>query len=371
MQSSIPQTRRSFVISSFATGFGSQLLLPLARSQILSGNQFLSNNPIKVENISITGALNINGPLFLDGIRVPAFSPKWFAVNIGVGVLQNIGGALIGGFLSAIFGGKSMEELFAEYLQNTAIIVEEIVDAKLKEEALRHARVSLAAIKGNMREYENAPKALTRLDHATDNSQLLVQDTKSLEFVGYMTFLSAAGMRLLILQERAKLDRDEVKNFEKAKTDYIAYHKSVDDKIAEELTPQAQVERIIRERAHHGQGDFFMMTRGGIGSAYESWRKDPSTAVVPTRIYGVPQTAYPLNPNCPAVDSFLRDFSRSLNMNEQQALRLTSRERIAKTIWQDKKSLQLIDWKALQEMVRQDTTSVGEKVATIWKHASC
>jgi hypothetical protein len=59
------------------------------------------------KGIGITVDGNIN--LFIGDIKFPALSAPWFAANIGIGVLQSLGGIVFSAFVNQLFGGQNNE----------------------------------------------------------------------------------------------------------------------------------------------------------------------------------------------------------------------------------------------------------------------
>jgi hypothetical protein len=268
--------------------------------------------PFIPKNVSVTvvnqAPMNFN--FTIDGIKLPAFSWGWFGVNIGIGVLQGLGGALFNVFLSGLFGGRSSDELLRAFIEAVARVVEQ----KLKEDDLRKCQALLVSINRNMLEFMNAPKFRDRLDNASNDSQGLLARLESLEYMGYRTYMSAAGMRLAILQERAKLDPAEKENFRNARKTYIEYHDRMDAKIRNECTVDGQMQLVERRIARLEEENKIQLPE----ITKRVLRENPS---IKESVYGEP------------VDGPVKE----------------------------------VNWKAIQDKVRGDSTVVGQKIVEQWK----
>jgi hypothetical protein len=174
--------------------------------------------------------------VIIDGLTIPKLTWSWIGLAVAQGVLAGLGGIVFGAIANAIFGasgGKSMEQLLQEQLEAIARIVQE----SLKDEALREYGARVKAYVALFREYQNDPTAAT-LDFIRNNTAVALAELESLGFMGYRTYMTAAGLRLTILQEVMRSGRTGArKNFDSQREVAIAYHNQIVDLINRETDP--------------------------------------------------------------------------------------------------------------------------------------
>ncbi len=270
---------------------------------------FLKQTLPKNMDISLVNQGEMNFNLAIDGLKLPAFSWGWFAANIGIGVLQSLGGSLFTRFLGQSFGGKSADQLLREFLTAAA----DVIEVKLQENDLRNYQALLLATQRNMSEFANSPKGRDRLESATTDSQKLAAQFESLGFLGYRAYMVTAGLRLAVLQERMKLDPTEKKNYDAAREVYITHHKRMDAQIIQEASFKGQQAQVIERR------DRFLKSSGPLYWYGLALGDDPNPNMK-GKLYGEPYSG----------------------------------------------TLKAIDWQGLQDRIRQNSTKLGEKIITLW-----
>jgi hypothetical protein len=180
-----------------------------------------------------------------DGILFDKFSWSWLALKIAEGVLDSVGGRILGSITEALLsnGQPDLGQLLAKQLREFS----HLLDNKLQEESLRRCHTQLIGISSIMREYRNAPQGKDRLENATSLSNLLVAELKGFGFAGYRTFLSAAGLHLLILQDRLKLWKGEEANYRESVQEYVEHHKSITKTIDDGTDPRLNFAHYLIE----------------------------------------------------------------------------------------------------------------------------
>ena len=167
----------------------------------------------------------------IDGLPIPQYSWQWIGLSVAQGILQGIGGGLFVAIANAIFGGshQSMEELMKQQLFAFA----KIIKAAITDEALRVDQGKVSAYIKLYKAYSRTPSN-GNLDVLLHDTALLLGDLGSLGFTGYRTYMTAAGLRLSILQEATKHNLAKAADFEDQRQESVDYHnqtiKYIDDK---------------------------------------------------------------------------------------------------------------------------------------------
>jgi hypothetical protein len=157
----------------------------------------------------------------IDGLPIPQFSWQWIGLSVAEGILQGIGGGLFVAIANAIFGGQneSMEALMKEQLLAFA----RILQVALTEDDLRKDQARVATYIRLEKEYSRTPTDdnLTYLRRETAG---VLSDLESIGFTGYRTYMTAAGLRLSILQESKKRKLAKQADFEDQRAESVDYH---------------------------------------------------------------------------------------------------------------------------------------------------
>jgi hypothetical protein len=148
----------------------------------------------------------------------------WIGVSVAQGVLAAIGGQLFSALSNAIFGqsGKSIQDMLNEQL----VAIAQIVEQKIAEAELAQAQANVIALAVLLREYQHTP-SIGRQDFLLNESAVYLSQLASLGVVGYRTYMTAAGLRLSILQQFAGHSVGGAKNFEDQRIDAIAHHNNI------------------------------------------------------------------------------------------------------------------------------------------------
>ncbi len=201
--------------------------------------------------INGSGGFNFKtGELFakditIAGLSVPLFTWAWFGINIGAGLVIALGAEICEKLFSAVFGGKSFEDRMAEVLNEIRFIIREELKLAFLEHDLQAASNKLRELVATMKTYANN-KDKHELDRAMDLSTELVSILMddNLMVWGYPMFVNAAGLRLAVLQERAKTIAGDKKNFVDSRNEYIDFHIKTEQKIKDGVT--AAVEEAVK-----------------------------------------------------------------------------------------------------------------------------
>jgi hypothetical protein len=169
--------------------------------------------PIQVGDVSIDMEVDVT----IDGVFFPKFSWGWIGLKVGEAILSGCGGLIFSKLLSAIVGGPSMEELLVRAISRE-------MKRLLEENDLRNYTALLSSLSDLMTEYANNPNSLDRLTYAVNQSSDLVNLTNSLGYIGYPAFISAANLRIAVLQEKLKVDPADRPNFLAAREQYRNRH---------------------------------------------------------------------------------------------------------------------------------------------------
>ena len=178
--------------------------------------------------------------LTIDGLSFPKFSWQWIGMGLAQGVLSFIGGALFSALANAIFGGTSphisIEQLLQQQLEEFAQIVD---DAVTQNEVRRYWADSRAYFE-LYREYLNTPSK-DSLESIRRTSAVALSNLESLGFPGYRAYLSAASLRLTILQEAVRRRLATLKDYEGQTEAAIAHHNEIVAYINQQTEPSTFV----------------------------------------------------------------------------------------------------------------------------------
>ncbi|RYZ91451.1 MAG: hypothetical protein EOP04_00350 [Proteobacteria bacterium] len=138
-------------------------------------------------------------------LRIEPFTWTWVAVNLAEGAIAWLGGVAISKVLGIGGNVKPVEQLQEESLKRISQVFVQVLQA----ERLVQATDKLTSIQRNMLEYSLAPKSSAdRLYFATNDSSELLATLATLRWVGLESYLTAASLRHIILQERYKASGD-------------------------------------------------------------------------------------------------------------------------------------------------------------------
>lgn len=191
----------------------------VATGGLLSAHDAKSKVTVDIGSLAVEGLFRKwtikNASIAIDGLTLPALTASWVGVQLAAGVLAGVAGAIFDAIIHALFGGPSIAELLAKQLK----AIDQIVDQRITENELRRASAFFDALVKIMVEYQNAPSA-DRLSFATNQSTLLSSELETLSgkyetgsaINSYLTYLSAASLRIAVLQQRANTNRKESKN---------------------------------------------------------------------------------------------------------------------------------------------------------------
>lgn len=149
-------------------------------------------------------------------------------------VLEKIGKALIARDARSV-----IKLLFSDvdYLQINHNAVEEIrsiIRQSVDENTFRETIAKINSVKELISEYLYNPQDnQARLDYIINESSFVVQKLKSLEIVGLGAFMIASGLRLALLQEKAKSDQTNWNSVKDQAIEYSNYAASVTPKLFE------------------------------------------------------------------------------------------------------------------------------------------
>lgn len=198
-------------------------------------------------------SIDVDLDLTIDGLTIPKFTWAWIGLSFGGLLLEQFAAYHINRFLSRRFGGDPYEQLFEKMLGAFG----QMLDDALTRDAVREMSALLNATTTTFKEYLNAPASIDRLEFATNDSAKLISELEQFGNRTYQTYMQAASLRLLILQQRASLDKNEVKNFKEARDRYIAHHKEIASSIKpvvqdfmDKLINQAQMALITGHISH-------------------------------------------------------------------------------------------------------------------------
>lgn len=121
---------------------------------------------------------------------------------------------------------------YAQLNKNALNDVCSIVRQPIDENSLREIQVEIDGFKELIREYLLYPQNnRTKLDYIINKSSFVLDKLKNLGIVGIGAFMLASGLRLALLQERAKLDTTKWNNIKEQAIDYSKYAKIVTPKL--------------------------------------------------------------------------------------------------------------------------------------------
>ena len=118
-------------------------------------------------------------------------------------------------------------------MQQQLLAFAKIIKAAITDEALRVDQGKVSAYIKLYKAYSRTPSDRS-LDVLLHDTALLLGDLGSLGFTGYRTYMTAAGLRLSILQEAKKRNLAKAADFEDQRQESTEYHtqmiKYIDDK---------------------------------------------------------------------------------------------------------------------------------------------
>jgi hypothetical protein len=322
--------RRHFVTSSTAASIGCYLFRSSLYDVALSQTRIAGDFEFSWQG----GKLKLKAKdVLIDGLTIPKFTWAWIGLGVAQGVLSAFGGAVFSALASAILGGgKSIEQLLKEQLTEFARIVEE----QLQENDLRNYQARIVAFVSLFQEYRNSP-TVSRLDYLVNNSAEALSQIESLGFKGYRTYMSAAGLRLTVLQEVSRRNRTigNQQNFREQRQRSVDVHNSVLSTIEAQTDLQTHATRVIEENP---------LARG-VMQGYDAAIRQGMFAV--TRpILGVKPSELPLAPPHIAVPIAVTEINR--NAPPQAAF---------------------VDWQALRARLKSQNTDIGAKIVDRWNRA--
>jgi hypothetical protein len=186
----------------------------------------------------------------IQGLSLPALSWGWIGMAIAQGVLSGFGSML---FQAIVGAANSQGTNLAELLRAQLVEFARIVDQALKADALREYEATLLAYVRLFEEYANDPTN-ARLDFLLNESAVILSKIESLGFLGYRTYMATAGLRLAVLQERAKGSGNGLKvNFTRQRAAAIDYHRSMITVISRSVDPQNAVAGLNDQWEGHEQ----------------------------------------------------------------------------------------------------------------------
>lgn len=149
-------------------------------------------------------------------------------------VLAKIGKALITGsareVIKLLFSDLDYVQLNNNAIEDIRSIVRQPVD----ENVLRETQTKIDSFKDLLNEYMHHPQNnQPRLDYVINESSFLIEKLKSLEVVGVGAFMIASGLRLALLQEKAKTDLTEWISVKDRAIEYSDYAALVTPKLFE------------------------------------------------------------------------------------------------------------------------------------------
>jgi hypothetical protein len=225
-------TRREF------TYFSSASLISLAVPRFITFDDGVKvNGEFQFSNTG--GAWRLKATdVTIDGLSIPKFTWAWIGLGIAQGVLNGIGAGLFGALANAIFGGtqKSMEQLLKEQLVAFAQILQEAIDAN----ELRRYGSNLAAYITLYKEYSRTPST-EGLRYLQQGTAIAMSNLESLGLTAYRTYMTAAGLRLSILQEAIKRKIATYADFEEQRKASIDFHAGAVKFIDNQTDPFVQV----------------------------------------------------------------------------------------------------------------------------------
>jgi hypothetical protein len=308
------------------------------------------------------------------GLTIPKFTTSWVGLQLASGLLSAAGGFIFQALLSALgLGGPSMKELLEQQLRAIEKVVREIVE----QNEINNCVTDLEAIRLNMSEYMNAPAGKSRLFTASDDSQKVISRLRSFGFKTYSVTVCAGSLRLAILHERSKLDRQEKKNYEGFVSMLEEYHGTY-DKLVLRLTTLSEVIRasLAPPLANAKDGPFKIAADGMVLAKVHSHRVTQPLLETPVR-------------SIPRVGEKSREFADQLKvMYEAQAKKQPFYQPKAKVIqfpgiWgmirnQLLEQIQkpgdevigaLVDWPKFRQQVQEKSTGAGGKMVSDWKES--
>jgi hypothetical protein len=281
----------------------------------------------------------------IDGLSIPKYTWGWMGLAVAQGVLSALGSAVFGALVDVIFGsGKSLEQLLKEQLAEFTRIVEE----KLQENDLRNYEAILSAYVQLYQEYTNDPARAGSLDFLINNSAVVLNQIQTLGFKGYRTYMTAAGLRLTVLQERIKLSPEKAgpgRNFITQLERSTDFHNQILKEIDRTLSPEGQCEHFIQAAQAAGHAGYL------FNLMVDALRKNPSTGPLMEPIYGVKYDDMPLKN--------IEDIIPGGIMGQKG-------KAVSKQIFPANRRIDFIDWAAFRAKIKADTTNIGEKMVQRW-----
>jgi hypothetical protein len=198
----------------------------------LSGNFFFTRGK--------NGELGVRTEdLVIDGLSFPKFTWQWVGLGLAQGVLGLLGGELFGALAHAIFGGtgKSLGELLEEQLEAFTKIIQQAIT----ENEIRRYTAEVRAYLDLYREYSDYKK-IDDLQSLRRETAPALSNLESLEFPAYRTYMSAASLRLSILQEAYRRKLVKIDNVEAQMEECIAHHQKTVTYIDSQTDPRTYVD---------------------------------------------------------------------------------------------------------------------------------
>jgi hypothetical protein len=168
----------------------------------------------------------------------------WALTAIGSGLLSGLGADIY----KKLTGGGASPTVLVDLSTRAIYEIGNIVRQTLSEFAVMECNSHINALQIQIEEYLSDPQNNAfRLTDAVIESNRLVSRLQGLDLAGFGGFMVAAGLRLAVLQERAKFVPSEKKNLKARAMEYSVYAQAAHDKMIKQFHARFSECRIQKE----------------------------------------------------------------------------------------------------------------------------
>lgn len=289
----------------------------------------------------------------IDNMSFPRFTWQWIGFNLATGVLLNIGGQLFSALTNAIFHNtqKSLEQLLQEQLETFLHRVQQAID---QNEVRRYTSLVQSYCQ-RFTEYSGSPDK-ERLTRLLDDTSDTLMNLGNLGFTAYRTYMSAAGLRLSVLQEGQKRGLAKLADFENQVNISTGHHRDmiayIDTQTSPSTyyTPGTQPQNCFDNR----MVGFTCSSPGGYSPTPPKPVWYFNTVLIKQNICGEDVEGHVL----------IKANERAYTLDEISH----DKPLVAK----DWKSLadQIVDFPSLRQKIKAKNTDLGEKMVQKWAEAA-
>lgn len=276
----------------------------------------------------------------IGGVKVPFASWAWLGIAIAQGVLAALGGEIVSVIVS-LLTQKNQPDLGALLKQQLDAIANIIVDAQ-RQALAAQAAGALDSDMRLLREYENTPSR-ERLNFLVFNTSATLGLLKQIDYAGYRTFMQVSGLRLAILQDLVGKDgKRAVSNFTDQRNESIDYHRQMIDLINLQTEPSTHFPQQL-------PSGVFAAIQGQVVQTVHVFGK-----TVSGKVKYSPHPGPPPPPGKLPIGNVVWTLDSVDNVSA--AIRNGAND--------------LIDWQALRQQLKAESTNLGAALVEKWQKAS-